>query len=428
MLFDKPNKSVGVDVGTHSVKCILMTKVGDRFRVDYAGYAPIDQNQANVDPIQAQADAVREALRTIPYGNSIMVGALPGQTVVIRYPRLPEASDAELQRAVNHEASQNLPYELSEVFVDWAVLDRLIEGEEAVVKVLLVAAKHELIESCVQVADAAGIDFSVLGVDSLALADAAEACDLLRVGETVALINIGATTTTIHFMRDGISSFHRDVNWGAREMVQAISKARRCDAALAEGLLREEGESSAAADTDEEPPPLPGESLPSAGFAPEEESLQPTPFEEQGPSELEDLGGSLLDPLEDEIEVIEEPPKPEEPVSSIGSGLTGEQPLEEILHAPLARLVTEIRRSFDYYEQQLYEHPVERVLLSGGVAHNGHLRQTLLEELGCEAVEVADPTESALFLGSEDCIADLRMRPAQFLVAVGLAVRGAAEL
>lgn len=64
--------------------------------------------------------------------------------------------------------------------------------------------------------------------------------------------------------------------------------------------------------------------------------------------------------------------------------------MEDILAPPLVRLVSEIRRSFDYYEQQLYEHPVERLVVSGGVAHLTLLRETLQEELGVP-VELANP-------------------------------------
>ena len=419
MLFAKPTRSVGVDIGTHSVKAVQLSRVGGRARVDNVGYAIIDASQANVDPIEAQADAVREALRYMPTGNSIFVGALPGQTVVIRYPRLPDMSDDELQRAIDQEASQNLPFELSEVFVDWTVLDRDTEGDEAIARVLLVAAKHELIDTRVQVADAAEIQYAILGVDSLALADAAESCDFLRVGETVALVNIGASSTTIHFVKDGISNFYRDVNWGAREMIQAIVKSRRCDPPVAEQMLRDSGAASPPSGAG--PPPLP-EGEPAQPPLADLDEGEPT----EGLSDLEDLsGGSALDPLQEELGGPGEQPPSR---TSIGAGAGPEQPLDEILQAPLSRLVTEIRRSFDYYEQQLYEHPVDRLLLSGGVAHLPLVGDTLRDELGLEGIEVCDPTASALLLGQESAISPLLQQPARFMVAVGLAARGIAEL
>lgn len=142
MLFTKPTKAIGVDIGSHSVKVVLMSRAHGTTRVDGVGYAIIDRNQLNTDPILAQAGALREAMRSIPMAQSLIVGALPGQTVVIRYPRLPEMSDAQLNDAIEKEASQNIPYERSpsEVFLDWTPLDKVTESGKNLLKVLLVAA------------------------------------------------------------------------------------------------------------------------------------------------------------------------------------------------------------------------------------------------------------------------------------------------
>ncbi|MCC6796717.1 MAG: type IV pilus assembly protein PilM [Candidatus Hydrogenedentes bacterium] len=410
MLFTKPTKAVGIDVGTHSVKAVQMSRSHGGLRVDNVGYAIIDRAQYNTDPVVAQAAALREAMRSLPTAQSLVVGALPGQTVVIRYPRLPEMSDAQMSDAIEKEASQNIPYERSEVFLDWTPLESVHEAGKNLTKVLLVAARYEVIESRVQIASEAEMSYGVLGVDSLALADAAEGCDFLRVGESVALINLGASNTSIHFVKDGKSNFIRDVNWGAKELIQAVAKARRTELPEAERMLLEFAHHRAVVAA--EPPPLPPD-LPAASGAPAPAA----------PS------SNLLDPFDDELGALDSlgpvapPPKP---VVSQPAQQT-DKPMEEILAPPLVRLVSEIRRSFDYYEQQLYEHPVERLIVSGGVAHLGLLRDTLHDELGI-AVELADPTHSALTLGPDHAVSRMVDHPAQFMVAVGLATRGMADL
>jgi len=405
MLFSKPSKAIGVDIGSHSVKAVQMTKSGGRLRVDQVGYGLVDRNQVNVDPIAAQAAALRDALLRMNLAQSLLVGSLPGQNVVIRYPHLADMPENQLTEAIENEAGQNIPYELSEVYLDWSLLEKISDNDETTLRVILVAAKHEVIESRIQVAKAAEVQYTVLGVDSLAIADAAECCDFLRVGESVALLNLGATTTSIHFIKDGLSNFIRDVSWGARELIQAIAKSRRCEYAEAEKIL-------AAANLLAPPAP-----------PTEREGVQaPAP----------DLGASsYLNPLEEELGDFGGRPSfsPVPPHGGIGrTDAQKDKDLREVLSSPLARLVTEIRRSFDYYEQQLYEKPVERLLLSGGVAQLPGLPEALAEELGLDNVEVADPTASALILRNDAAVAEMRKRPAQFVVAVGLAARGAAEL
>jgi type IV pilus assembly protein PilM len=406
LLFSKPKKAIGLDIGSHSVKAVQMSRSGGRLYIDEVGYAVVNREQANADPVMAHASAVSEALRTMATAQSAIVGALPGQTVVIRYPRLPESAKDQLENAIEREAGQNIPYDLNEVLLDWTLLDELEEGDQRQLKVLLVAAKHEVIDSRVQILDACEVQCSILGVDSLALADAAEACDFLRVGETVAMLNIGLTSASLHFIKDGVSNFIRDVSWGSRELIQSIAKEKRVDYDEAERMLKD-----AAHDFEAEPGQ---ESEPA-----EAEPLEATPMDADPFGEVD--SGSLLDPLDEEMSDVTGSAVPM-------AGMAAEKTVGDVIAHPLNRMVSEIRRSFDYYEHQLYERPVDRLIISGGVAHLPMLRAALLDELGVEMVEVADPTVSALTLGDDSAVSTIREQPAQFIVAVGLAARGMAEL
>ncbi len=412
MLFSKPSKAVGVDIGAHSVKAVQMSRVGGNLRVDCAGYSVVDRNQVNVDPVAALADATSEAIRFMAIPQSLVVGALPGQTVVIRYPHLPDMPYDQISMSIENEAAQSIPYDLSEVFIDWSLLDKVTEDEETTLKVLLIAARHEVIESRVQIADASGIQYGILSVDSLSLADAAECCDLLRVGESVAIINIGSSSTSIHFVKDGVSNFIRDVSWGAQELIQAIAKGRRCDYDEAERILQD--------------------AVMGGLVEEEQESFEPVQEEQPPPADVP-MGAGLLDPLDEELGGIGDAPgidmtEPMKPPAGMGGQTEGEKSVREILHPPLARLVTEIRRSFEYYEHQLYEKPVDRLILSGGIAGFELLKDTFISDLGMDSVEAAGPHESALFMGDPNSVSALVERPAQFMVAVGLAARGMADL
>lgn len=387
-----------------------MSKSGGRLHIEAAGYSPVDRNQMNIDPLVAQSNAIRQALAGFQLDHSLVVGALAGQTVVIRYPRLPDIPEGKLDEAIEKEAGQNIPYDLSEVFLDWTLLDTVSQGQEKLLKVLLVAAKHDVIDARAQLASAAELEYSILGVDSVALADAAESCDILHRGETMAMINIGLSSASIHFIKDGVSNFIRDITWGGRELIQAIARGRHCEQGEAERLLTDPGAFEPAKPQPSEPPPL------------DDIFESSAPAEPAQPSRK---ASDLLDPFEDELDQTE-------PTSAIGTAPTVEtsdtRPMSEILSMPLSRLVSEIRRSFDYYEHELYESPVDRLVLSGGVAELPILCEMLSEELGIKNVEVARPVDSALAIGRSDLVAPLRAHPAHFMVAIGLAARGTVDL
>jgi len=422
--FTKPKKAIGLDIGTHAVKAVLMSRASGRLRVDQAACALVDRNEMNVDPVRAQVEAVRKALESMPAEQSYVVAALTGSTVVVRYPRLTDVPKEQIRSAIEREAANNMPYDLREVFLDWVVLDEYQEDERSQLKVLLVAAKHEEIENRLQILRNAGVQCGVLSVDSLALADAGEACDFLRVGETVAVINVGLNSSSIHFIKDGVSNFIREVNWGAREIIQAVVKGRRCDFDQAVELLESyEQESIAEADVPEALEALETE----IGFADDDNvPMAGDPFADLGGG-----GGSLLDPLDEEMGGMGMSSGASKTYAGGMSSSPMEkkaQRIEDLVAGPLSRMGVEFRRSFDYYEHQLYEQPVDRIVLAGGLAAFPLVAMTLKDELGFGVVEIANPLESTLILGAENALQDLVKQPAQFVVAVGLAARGMADL
>jgi type IV pilus assembly protein PilM len=404
--FTKPKKVVGLDIGSHSVKAVQVSRSGGGLVVEDVGYALIDRNELNSDPVMAHANAMREAVDHLAINQSMVVGALPGQTVVIRYPRLRNVAPADLGQAVQTEAAHNIPYDLSEVLLDWTLLEEEQDGDNKQLKVLMVAAKHEVIDSRVQYADAAQIQYGVLSVDSLALADAAEKCQYLNSDESTALINIGASSVSIHFTNKGVSNFIRDINWGTKELVQAISKFRHVDYESAEHLLIQTINDAQHETIEDAPESGPREGIP----------------------EVPADNASLLEPLSDELETSQlDTSLGFEEDGSIGAGPV-ETPISEIISTPISRFVTEVRRSFDYYEHQLYEHPVERVILSGGVAPLQQIQQALEKDLGISEVVVADPTNGAIKFSRKADMTKFGQHPSQYMVAVGLAARGISEL
>ena len=396
MRFTKPKKVIGLDIGSQSVKAVQASRSGRGMSIEQIGHATIDRNLLNSDPVAATARAIREAVSDFALPQSMIVGALPGQSAVIRYPRLRDVAVSDLDDAVEQEASQNIPYDLSEVLLDWSLLEEEMDGDSRQLKILLIAAKHDVIEQRVQYADIAEIEFSILSVDSLALADAAEECKFFNKNETVALINIGASSVSIHFTKNGESNFIRDISWGGKELIQAIAKANRIDYDDAEARLMEASAELHSASAQE--------------------------------SEVDVQAVAVPDAVVDDDELGLETATPRAAASSAMSASPREVTLADTLSAPVARLVTEVRRSFDYYEHQLYEHPVERIILSGGIAHIPIIREALSEELGIDDVSVADPSSGAISINRKVNMNRGRNHPAQYMVAVGLAARGLSEL
>ena len=188
-----------------------------------------------------------------------------------------------------------------------------------------------------------------------------------------------------------------ELSWGGKELIQAIAKHNRMDYEEAERLLLSEAD---------------GLSRNSYGS---DDVVEVSPVEEPRIAlDNNDLGLGTAMPQID--------------ATSLTGGASEEETLVDILSTPISRLVTEVRRSFDYYEHQLYEHSVDRVILCGGAANLPLIREALSEELGIEQVTVADPSAGAVSMNKRVNMNRGSVRATQYMVAVGLAARGLAEL
>lgn len=412
MGFRKPKKAIGLDIGTHAVKAVVMSRSMGHLRVEQACCVPVDRNQMNTDPVLAQSLAVREVFEHVSKRQGLVVAALTGQTVVVRYPRLVDVPRDQLASAVEREASNNIPYDLNDVYMDWFVLDEYKEEGRRITKILIVAAMREVVDTRLQILQNADVECGIIGVDSLALANAGEACKMFAPTESVAMIDIGLSSSSIQFIKGGVSNFIRDVNWGARELITAITKAQRCSYEQAVSMLENYQKNTAAPS---------GEST-----AEEAENVEDVPM--AAVPNIGDRGFSPLDPLEEEEDDFGarrmEGGRGDIPMAMEHRK---EMRLETAVAAPLSRFATELRRSFDYYEHQLYEHPVDRVLLCGGLAKFPLLSQALEEELGFGVIELVSLGRN-LTIHNKNSVAPLLAHPAQFVVALGLAARGMEDL
>jgi type IV pilus assembly protein PilM len=393
-MFAKPNTTIGIDLGTHSVKAVQLSKVGDGARVEKATLINLSPDLSEEKRTEDVIRALRTISSTFNAKNAILVTALPGEDTFIRYLRFPKMPPEELRSSIELEADQNLPYDLMELSIDSVVLEEMTERDETIMKVLLVAAKNEVVDQTLELYRTVGLMPHMLGVTTLAIADAFEANAGFRADETIALINVGASSTNIHFCRDGISNFTRDISRAGRDLTASIQKLMKVSFDEAEQMKINYGSGQ------------PGDAVADIVESLEKETMG---------KESEDIAGGDMPETDGEADVTTEPMRP--------SGSDDTSRLVNATRPALSRLIGEIRRSIDYYEKQLYEKSVDRLILSGGTAVFPGLDQSLADATGVP-VEIVNPVHSFIMEDSSPDVQSLLKNRAQFNVAVGLAARG----
>lgn len=236
----KQRKSiVGLDLGSSCVKAIEITQ--DKYDYIITAY-----NQVDVPGDAARADAISELFRIGGFRTKRVSTAVSGKSVIFRYINMVQMSEENLDNAIKFEADKYIPFEIDEVQLDTQKLMDIpaMEGGEDEMKVLLVAAKTSLVEDQATMLQDLGLQPACITVDSFALGNAYELADVVSPGireadRTVALLDIGASKSSINILRNNITCFAREVPMGGHDLTSAITRRFGLESYEAEALKRD---------------------------------------------------------------------------------------------------------------------------------------------------------------------------------------------
>jgi type IV pilus assembly protein PilM len=145
-----------------------------------------------------------------------------------------------LNEAIPWEAEQYIPFDLSEVQLDYQVVSAPSDASQSTVDVLLVAAKKDRIDDRTAVIQQAGRRPVVLDIEAFALSNAYQMNYPERTDPLTALIHIGRGVTIVCLLERGEPVFTRDISIGGQVHVDALLRdlgATGVDEAAAKRIL-----------------------------------------------------------------------------------------------------------------------------------------------------------------------------------------------
>ena len=227
-LYRKPSKGlVGVDISSTTVKLLELSVKNGRYWVESYAVMPLPENSV-VEKSILNAEAVADALERVvnlanPHTTHVAI-AVPTSMVIHKIIEMDaDMSDEEREVQIRMDAEQYIPFPLDEVSLDFEVLpDRLANPNR--VNVLLVATRTENVDTRVEVLELAGLVAKVADVESYAMERAFSVfADTLPMGaNTVGILDIGHTMTTLSVMQKGKIIYTREQVFGGRQLTQDV--------------------------------------------------------------------------------------------------------------------------------------------------------------------------------------------------------------
>ncbi len=226
-LIARSRNVVAVDIGSSHLKVLeLELDRNGRQRMKHFGSAALPP-EAIVDGAFMNTSAIVATLRELISKQRIKTRdaavAISGNSVIIKRISLPLMTQEELEESLPWEAEQYIPFDVNDVNLDAHILSGNAD-EAGQMDVLLVAARKEVVNEYSSVLLEAGLKPAIVDVAAFAVYNAfSHNYDVPN--DLIALINVGAASANINVLRNGVSTFTRDISTGGRVYTEEIQRA-----------------------------------------------------------------------------------------------------------------------------------------------------------------------------------------------------------
>lgn len=232
--------SVGLDIGSRTIKVVELIKEGPKWRLKASGVighkgVPPEHAQEEKDYVPL-VDAVKKLFKEAKISSRDVAIALPEPQVYTRAIKFPLLTDAEIASAVKWEAEQYIPIPIDEAIIQHQIIDRQENTSPPQAVVLLVAAPRQLVEKYAMVVQMAGLNLAVVETGLMALVRAHAPED-----QTVLVVNFGARSTDIAVSKNGQLTFSRSVPTAGEAFTRAVAQVLGVEEQQAEEYKRAYG-------------------------------------------------------------------------------------------------------------------------------------------------------------------------------------------
>ncbi len=476
--------TVGIDIGSSLIKVVEAKSDKDGIQITALGVAPTPfgtiDNEIVVDS-KTLGKALRQLLSDSGISCKKSVSSVSGQsTVVVRIIDVPKMTEDELAESMKWEIERHVPFATDEVVMDYKIIERpgVEQADEQNMEVLLAVAQQEVINGHLEVLLEAGLEPCAIDIEPLASCRSLiDVCDGDSADETVAIVSIGASVTEMGIYRKSLLVFPRTLPIAGDAITRALSQNLGISMEDAETVKREravvivnrvpnlpqqaEYSSPAPQETTVAPEAAQPQNnfddnlgfIPGLGYGYSSEPAT-NPTANTGLPDFDiDMGGIDTSPapskpvidfdLNDDVvsatprshfdlSMPDEAPSVNNAASSASDAQFGQlaptdlstltqERIFDTIEPVLVDLLTEIRRSLEYYTSRYQDMP-QKVLLCGGTAKLKDLDKLVQAELGIPVV-MANPLRDITVMSKSISQDYLEEVAAVFPVSIGLAIR-----
>ncbi len=325
---------IGLDIGSRTVKMVQVREsVGGAQLLKFKLVElPLlsKKEEASQDLKENTINAIKESLRDFDTKLVKVISVVAGPRVSVRRVVMPPMPKREMLDAIRWESKDRLTFPVEEAIIDFQILGEVVEKGVKKYELVVVAVEKDLIQEHIYLLKKAGIKMSVITAAPLCLWNLVKKGITLPENKIVALINVGSEVTDINIFKGNSLQFTRQVLIGGMNITQAMTGVLVSDYGQIELDIHQ----------------------------------------------AEEIKKKWGIPTEKEVQMIDNK-FPNTQVSAL-------------IRPIIDRLISEIKRSFDYYREDSRGQRLDEVILVGGGSKLKGFKELLSRGLGM-VVEIGEP-------------------------------------
>jgi type IV pilus assembly protein PilM len=231
---------VGVDIGTSSIRAVEVAgSTSARPSLIRFGEVPLPPGSVTRGEV-VEAQTVAQSLRALwsqsGFKSKQVVLGMGNQRVLARDLTVAKASKARIKESLPFQVQDMLPVPVADALLDFYPVSEGIGEHGPVINGLLIAAVKDAVLGNVRASKLAGLQ--AVGVDLIPFAVSRLLVNRAGVSGTVALVEIGASTTSVVLVSNGVPQFVRIIPSGGDDVTGDLASRLEIPRELAEGAKR----------------------------------------------------------------------------------------------------------------------------------------------------------------------------------------------
>lgn len=360
---------LGLDIGSHAFKYVHLKKTGRGLKLLNCGSYSIPKpsvDESDEERKQRIARILQKKFRHKKFRNELIICAVSGMDVLFQNVQVPKMGKKELEKAIPWACRKDFPFPIEETIIEYLKLENTASQSGGKLDIFVAAAQKSAVANQLDVLKRANITPDKISTVPSALWTLFRTLKKKEASLCHGLLDIGSHSSHIVFVNAGELQFGREISTGSEQFTESLTGSIFVD-------------------------------------------------------------GKEIDLSEEEAEALKR--QHGFPQSRNGRKTEEGIPLQEItvmMGPVLERLVSEIKRTRDFFKERFRVEKVVGFYITGGGALMPNLSELLEKELDTP-VQILNPFEyiSLKKFGDRQTLLDIGPR---FAVATGLALDRRSEL